>query len=211
MSTPNHDVYKERGENEFHHSELTLKEFEGKLTKVFKYISFFSQQFEACNVILPAKSSKAVAINGFDAEKAEYLIAVCSNSPLEDIQSQVYVRTDDKYKQVFDWAVANHKIVEENNITLKAQRDEIESEKAQSNNKQGHIEILLQTERDLLSDKNNLLEQCRILKNIAEINKLNIENEKLTSKLERIELTYTHMHRKSIKVRKIINRLFLNK
>lgn len=198
ISTPNHDVYKIKGENHFHVKEFTFQEFKTFLESNFKQVKLYSQHFEVCNVIVENKLGYAEVDNGFEFEKAEYIIAVCSDFELPEINERIYIRDDGRYNSLLDWAVSNHNTNEKNNKfiaeklleikglensarlkdkeTLKLNDDinnkiiEIQENeniicnlnqqicdiektnkhlKQEIRNKEGHIELLLESEREL--------------------------------------------------------------
>ncbi|HCT64580.1 MAG TPA: glycosyl transferase family 2 [Lachnospiraceae bacterium] len=184
ISTPNHDVYKIKGENHFHVKEFTFQEFKTFLESNFKQVKLYSQHFEVCNVIVENKLGYAEVDNGFEFEKAEYIIAVCSDFELPEINERIYIRDDGRYNSLLDWAVSNHNTNEKNNKfiaeklleikslenstrlkdkeTLKLNDDinnkRIEIQENENiicnlqqeiRNKEGHIELLLESEREL--------------------------------------------------------------
>lgn len=185
ISTPNHRVYKQRGENHFHVRELEYREFKTLLEEKFPCVTFFSQQFEIANAISAPDNMNGVIQSQLAPENAEYLIAVCAQHPIANIVSRSIIRDDGKLQQLMDWAVHNHKLNEKNNTwianantELEELRQEIEDNKAiyakelkdkdaaytqifeenqseknellqQIDNKEGHIALLLESEREL--------------------------------------------------------------
>lgn len=126
ISTPNHRVYKQRGENHFHVRELEYREFKTLLEEKFANITFFSQQFEIANAISSPDNKNGIIQNGLSPENAEYLIAVCAQRPVADIVSRSIIRDDGKLQQLMDWAVHNHELNEKNNAWIANANTEIE-------------------------------------------------------------------------------------
>lgn len=177
ISTPNHRVYKERGENHFHVKELEYEEFRALLEKRFPFVSFFSQRFEIANSIASPSWNSGTIESELSPGDAEYLIAVCSYRPVEKICGRSVIRNDGKLQKLMDWAIRNHETNEKNNLFIadamnkieNLQRREAECAKklndAQTKydalsaenqtlnqelcNKSGQIELLLETERTL--------------------------------------------------------------
>lgn len=160
ISTPNHKIYKQRGENHFHVRELEFGEFRELLGQKFQHIHFFSQQFEICNAIASPQNEAGLVQSGLPIEKAEYLVAVCSNAPLEGIAAQVMVRGDGKLDEIMHWAIGNHETNEKNNKWITQASQELqclrgELEQAQENCRQER-EQAEQTLADLTRQKEAL-------------------------------------------------------
>lgn len=170
ISTPNHDIYKERGINHFHEKELELKEFEILLQDRFKNVVILGQNFEVCNVIVGENTSAGYTTNRIFPEKSEYLIAVCSNRELPQISSYITIREDNKYKNLLNWAIKNHELNEQNNVRISQLETKIDEGTGEARNKEkeisalynkiqfleqqlvnkeGHIAQLLETDREL--------------------------------------------------------------
>lgn len=177
ISTPNHEVYKKRGGNHFHVHELTCQELKASLKKKFKNVELFCQQWEVCDTVVGKSTDICKQSTGRDVETAEYLVAVCSNIELPNIRGQVSIHREKKYESVLNWAIDNHNRNEQSNRTIselkaelkktddsvhdlqeldrqnEAQRKQLEEKIQELNielrNKQGHIELLLQSDREL--------------------------------------------------------------
>lgn len=165
MSTPNHTVYGKRGANTFHEKELTYTEFKCFLDAKFKYVSMFSQQWEVCDVIAGDGQSVASMRSGLPIQQAEYMIAVCSNMQIDDILSQLTVREDNRLSQLMAWAIENHERNENNNAHIIELEAEIRQYEDNLKCTEGHVELLLQRERDLQAElsaeKQRGAEECR--------------------------------------------------
>jgi len=82
MSTPDRLITDERGtENEFHVHELTEAEFSDLLESKFDHIELYHQNMWAYNEILPADSSRSIALDttSFMQPRGQNMIAVCSD------------------------------------------------------------------------------------------------------------------------------------
>lgn len=159
ISTPNHKIYKQRGENHFHVRELEFEEFRELLGEKFKYIHFFSQQNEICNAIASPEQEAGLVRSELPMEKAEYLVAVCSNVPLKEMEAQVMVRGDGKLDELMRWAISNHEANEANNQRiaqdnkqLQALRDELEQVKQEKENTWGEVLQLRDKENRYLNE-----------------------------------------------------------
>lgn len=151
ISSPNHSVYKKRGENHFHVKELNYFEFKLLLESKFKNVVFFSQQFEICNSILKESASIGEVNKVKEIEDAEYLIAFCSNAELPNVKSRVFVRNDNKLEKVMDWAVETDKLNSQKDKHIKKLDEEVETLNGKLN-----MEL---AEKDLLRSKNYELEE----------------------------------------------------
>lgn len=101
VSTPNRDVYKERGENHFHVAELFFAEFKTLLEHHFKNVKIFSQKFEVSNAIIADGITKSTSVSNVSPETSDYIIAVVSDEKLpEDIGGIVNFYSENKYAQV---------------------------------------------------------------------------------------------------------------
>lgn len=185
VSTPNHEIYAKRGNNEFHKHELSFFEFKNLLELRFGYVKFFTQKWEICNVVVPESTDPVNAANGLPAQQAEYLIAICSNAELPESCSQIFIREDDELSRLKSWAIdndrrntANNQRIEQlletkreleqtvgkkehdyaelqanNAIAYKEMEREKDERAAQLEqtirNKEGHIELLLESDREL--------------------------------------------------------------
>lgn len=127
MSTPNHSVYSRRGINEFHVKELDYLEFKDMLEAQYRYVCFWGQQFEICNVIAGSESGNAWMEGQIAGQRAEYLIAVCSNQPIEGTNARVIMQKENKLAQLSEWAQQNHRANEKNNIRIKQLNAQLES------------------------------------------------------------------------------------
>lgn len=110
ISSPNHSVYKKRGENHFHIKELDYLEFKLLLETKFKNVKFFSQQFEICNAIVTDQDSMGEFNRIRRFEDAEYLIAICSDGELPELKSRAFVRDDNELEKLMDWAISTDKL-----------------------------------------------------------------------------------------------------
>lgn len=191
MSTPNHSIYSRRGSNEFHVKELDYDDFKAMLEAQYRYVYFFSQQFEVCNIIAAAESCGAWMESQLPGQDAEYLIAVCSNQPLDHIDTRVIVRGDGKLAQLTDWAQRNHEANEKNNIQITHLSTQI-AELQEANAKQasalaareseltaqlkGKDEALAAKEAQITEKNLEIAEQCRVLmEKDGELEKKNCE------------------------------------
>lgn len=171
ISTPNHRIYKRRGENHFHVRELEYREFKTLLEEKFPCVTFFSQQFEIANAISAPDNMNGVIQSQLSPENAEYLIAVCAQHPIANIVSRSIIRDDGKLQQLMDWAVYNHELNEKNNIwianantELEELRREIEDNKAiyakeLKDQDAAYAQIVEENEKQYQSEKNALLQQ----------------------------------------------------
>lgn len=150
ISTPNHRVYKQRGENHFHVRELEYREFKALLEEKFPCVTFFSQQFEIANAISAPDNMNGVIQSQLVPENAEYLIAVCAQHPIANIVSRSIIRDDGKLQQLMDWAVHNHELNEKNNewivnantVLEKLKRHNVELIKKIEDDKSSHAKAL---------------------------------------------------------------------
>ncbi|MDR0835033.1 MAG: methyltransferase domain-containing protein, partial [Tannerella sp.] len=156
MSTPNLTNYDKRGVNEWHIKEFELKEFKEFLSKYFKHIQLLSQQFEVCNVLVSEEVCSDVVTNGYSLENSEYIIALCSDKLFTGKTGQIHIRNDKKFHDLVEWS----KNIRHLNEAAQAELDTAHAkltdtqlqlaEQAQFiKNKEGHIELLLESERIL--------------------------------------------------------------
>ena len=200
MSSPNHSVYKNRGENHFHVKELDYLEFKILLESKFKYVRFFSQKFEICNSILSNTNSYGNINNCGDYENAEYLIAVCSQENIPDINTRIFVDKNGKLENLKSWAIENHNTNERNNKYIAEQNEKIIKYEAEINNKSAHIEQLLQSERTLTNEKTTLIDEVERRKNeneisYNEIKRLNEHIEKISDWAHSLESEKNNIER----------------
>ena len=177
ISTPNREVYDNRGVNEFHVAEMTDREFRDFLGGKFEHIQYFTQKWEVCDTIIGEDEGTAKLTNGLALEKAEYLIAVCSQKDLPEIATQVSINEDGRLSKLTSWAVENDRRNTASNKhiakldseidgyqkELKNQleqsqklKERLEAQEQELINKSGHIEQLLESERTL---SNRIAEQ----------------------------------------------------
>ncbi len=142
ISSPNRSVYNQRGENHFHVKELDYEEFDILLKSKFRFVKFFSQKFEICNTILSDQDSVSYINRGEMYENAEYLIAVCSDVELPEINTNVIMRNDKKLESLMSWAIENHHSNEELGNRLGVLNAEVDE-------KNRHIQQLLENEKCL--------------------------------------------------------------
>ena len=180
MSTPNREVYDKRGDNEFHVHELSYTEFESFLREAFRTVCFYPQMWEISNSIMNLETTRADAIGGVQVEKADYLIAICSDAEIEKINARVFVRGDGKYMQMLDWALDNHKNNEINVRRIAEVSEENERLTRKAENQTGHIEQLMESERRLSNI--NESQQGTIQSQTAHIEQL-LESERRLSNL----------------------------
>lgn len=205
ISTPNHDIYKEKGENQFHIKELNYTEFNRLLMDYFKNVHFWGQEFEICNVIANSNDNDSIIQSAIQPEKAEYLIALCSQTSIKNVISRVIMRNDEKLRNLITWAVENDNINTKNNEYIATQSIKIEDQQRTIEYQSQNIERILTTldikdrfiERILDHEKavvlgnsrlitQNLYELTReieiLLKKLSESDKkLSESNEKLTA------------------------------
>ena len=186
ISSPNHSVYKKRGENHFHVKELNYFEFRLLLESKFKNVVFFSQQFEICNSILKESASIGEVNKVKEIEDAEYLIAFCSNAELPNVKSRVFVRNDNKLEKVMNWAVETDKLNSQKDKHIKKLDEEVETL-----NEKLNMEL---AEKDLQRSKNyELEEKINEAAEYYEINERHLNsclsnlNKQLDSKIEQIK------------------------
>lgn len=125
MSTPNREVYDRRGDNKFHICERSFTEFGGMLAERYANVRIFSQQWETGISITCYGESKAMLQSALRPESAEYLVAVCSDSPIEIGKPLIAFSEQGKYQKVLDWAVENNNHIETCNAHIKSLDDEI--------------------------------------------------------------------------------------
>ena len=169
MSTPNHEIYSKRGTNEFHVKELSNTEFRCLLEARFRHVQMFSQQREVCDVIIGSDSGAAASRNGLPIEQAEYMIAVCSNEQLAPVLSQITVRNDKRLEKLTAWAMENHVRNEKNNAYISELNAKLEQCESELKDKAGHVELLLQNERNMQAELSAIKEeQVKACQYIAE-------------------------------------------
>ncbi len=142
ISTPNKAVYDERGTNRFHVDELSYNEFKAVLEDRFNNVCFFSQKWEVCDLIIGSRSGRAEFEGMASPEKAEYLIAVCSDEVLSNISLQSSIGKDGKLSELINWAKDNDKRNTENNQHLRELDTQIEGFQIQITEKQNQLEVL---------------------------------------------------------------------
>ena len=140
MSTPNKNIYDCRGENAFHRHELGYTEFADLLSEQFQHIQLLSQKWEICDAIVREGGAAALVRNGLRTHDAEYLIAVCSNAALPDVQDQVYVREDEKLSAIMKWATENDLRNAKSNEHIRALDAEIAEYRKQADAQRAQIE-----------------------------------------------------------------------
>lgn len=168
MSTPNHEVYKERGENHYHVKELTEKEFRDVLSLFFENVYILSQKHELACMITSADDRQIGTICPNNEETPEYMIAICSDEPIGCIETIVGEHKDGSYKKLLDWAVSLHHSDIDKQALIDTQSKELiclENIKQSLLNAEGHIQLLLESERTL----NNKVEKLET--NIEELEK----------------------------------------
>ena len=149
MSTPNREIYDKRGDNEFHVHELSLPEYRTFLNSAFQNVRFFNQQWEISNGILSPQSKRAQIAGGEPLETAEYLIAVCCDAAIEEIDARVFVREDGEYARLMAWAMDNHNRNERSVQQIAELTERNERLTRENLNQSGHIEQLIESERKL--------------------------------------------------------------
>lgn len=99
ISSPNKGIWEgtvNRAENRHHLHELTQPEFQTLLSRHFRHTAFFYQSYPSLSLITPRKAREALQVhcseNYTGADPAAYLIAVCSNRPLEEDLSGIYLQ-----------------------------------------------------------------------------------------------------------------------
>lgn len=163
MSTPNREIYDEKGINNFHVSEFSVKEFKDFLGNKFKKIEMFNQKFEVGNAITLADKSKVISKSNMKLENADYVIALCTDEKLPIVDGRIDLYKDDKYREVIKWAISNH----ETNAELNKFIDKFSSEKTR-----------LQQENAELDMENDKLEK--------ELTQAVIEYKNVKNELERV-------------------------
>lgn len=119
ISTPNKDVYKNRGENHFHVSEFSFVEFKSFLEKRFKNVKMFSQKLEIGNIISSDNVKSAHFKGCLKPENSDYVIALCSEQSLpENLNNVVNFYNENKYGHLMNWAIENHERNEKNNAVI---------------------------------------------------------------------------------------------
>ena len=113
VSTPNKDVYDERGDNEFHKHELSFDEFKTFLQKGFRNIKLCGQSTEVCNMILNDSSEAGFVQGKIPVKKAEYIIALASDGTLPEIAGNILPREDDYLRNFTSWARENDDRIQE--------------------------------------------------------------------------------------------------
>ena len=96
ISTPNKLVYSDkRGfKNKFHIKEFYEEEFYNFLKNKFKYVEFFYQNEEVSDIIINFKYKYFVNTTENNVFEKKYIIAVCSNSKIENINlNSFFIRT----------------------------------------------------------------------------------------------------------------------
>ncbi len=192
MSTPNHDVYKLRGENHFHVKELTFDEFSSLIRSNFKEVAIYNQAFEiSCSITANSIVENSVNINNV-VDFPEYLIAVCSDIKLKEISSFSLQRAHGSYKKMLDWAVSLHNSDIQKQELIDTQSSKLlDFEKIQQEllNKSGHVDLLLQRERDLnniIANKDNKIHELSLdtAYKDGKIDQLNVYERELRKNIE---------------------------
>ncbi len=126
VSTPNRDVYKNRGENHFHVAELSFAEFKSFLDGKFQNVKIFSQKFEVSNAIIADGITRSTTVRNAALETSDYLVAVASDEKLpDDIVGVVNFYSENKYAQVMSWAIENHERNEQNNVIIREANEKL--------------------------------------------------------------------------------------
>ena len=170
ISTPNCEVYDKRGENKFHVSEFSFVGFESFLKSKFEKVKILSQKFEVGNIIAVNGISKAISKNNMNPETSDYMIAICTDKRFPIINGRFDLYKDNKYNEVIQWAIKNHKM----NENLNNKISEIISEKEQIKNQIGKKNEFI----NKLLKENDELEK--------ELTKASIKYKDVSSELERV-------------------------
>lgn len=183
ISTPNKEIYSDLYEyiNEFHVKEFYKNEFEKLIEKYFKFINLYSQRFEVSSII-SNENTKVLDVIDYTIPKIDntkYYIAVCSDikqSKYVNIGSYVnekdnnYIKLNKRIIQVQNeieelsaWGISQDKEIISLNSIIDSLKAEVNNKNAQIytletelNNKKAHIELLLQSERELVNQVDNL-------------------------------------------------------
>ncbi len=99
ISTPNKKYYAEsrgpEGDNPFHVHEFEPAEFASELSGIFPHVTLLLQNRSESFVFYPAKSfldaQARIDSSGGSQDDAHFILALCSNQPIEDLHSFVYV------------------------------------------------------------------------------------------------------------------------
>lgn len=86
----------------FQVKEPELKKFENLLKDNFSKVYFLDQNHEVfSNIISKLPTS-------------EYLVTICSNKEIDELNAYVEIKKDDRYRSLLNWALKNHRIIENN-------------------------------------------------------------------------------------------------
>ena len=180
ISTPNRETYKKREKNQFHVAEFSFEEFKQILNDNFKNVKLFYQKFEVSNIIVSNEVNCAQFYGKVFPENSEYIVALCSQEDIpENINNIVNFYTENKYNQIMDWAIENHKQNEKNNGIIKRLFDQNKNLKAET--------INLDSENYSL-EKNLFAEKIKFKKIKCELEKVyNSRGYKMLEKLYKLE------------------------
>lgn len=187
ISTPNKDVYKNRGENHFHVAELSFSGFKNMLEKKFKNVKIFGQKFEVGNIISVNDVQNARFVGNLTPENSDYIIALCSEENLpNDLNSLVNIYDENKYAQLMNWTIENHERNEKNNVVIKNSFDKIEILSRKNESLQNEI-ATLDCENDKL-ERNLILEKTKSKQIREELERVyNSRGHKVLEKLYKLE------------------------
>ena len=194
ISTPNKEIYKNRGENHFHVSEFTFDEFKKVLESNFKNVKMFAQKFEIANIISATGIQSANFTEKITPKNADYIVALCSEEDLpSNLKNMVNVYSANKYAQVMDWAIENHNRNEENNKAIKEALEKVGKnykiiKGLYEENKKLESEVaVLDSENDKLEQKLTS-EQLKVKEVSDELQRVyNSRGHKMLEKLYKIE------------------------
>lgn len=178
MSTPNKRIYSDLYDyhNEFHVKEFYQEDFMDFIGAEFKNMKVYTQSFEVACILesLGTEDDNLKVYNSAQADEAKYIIVVAGNGELPEINSTaVTVCTPGEYDAAMHRILELQDDVEERNAHLKhldeeivrmnreivrlngevaAQKEKMQRVSAQYEqtirNKEGHIQLLLETERE---------------------------------------------------------------
>ena len=159
ISTPNKGIYNLTDKNSYHVNELTCYEFKSLLSDSFINLQFFSQKHEITNIITNEFESTASIKSGLDVNNAEYMIAVCSNYILPDINSQLYIKSEGELEKLKLWAISVHKESEDRIQHIQKQNNEIDDLKQRFDDVLQQHHTLMQLHDDLCKENDGLHQQ----------------------------------------------------
>ena len=169
--------------NEFHVKEFYYNEFMDFLKKQFQFVRFYNQSYEVLSLLADI-SEKIDNIyfeskEEFNGDMAKYFVAVASDKDISNYKlSSACLYDTNEYDHYInrilelqneeekrnnhiaklDIIINEQNAIKEENATIKeenaAVKEELENQKVQNNNLQGHIEQLLQKEREYEHLKN---------------------------------------------------------